>query len=491
MDEFVSKYVREQKRYTKNDLRRIFSFSEEEVQSFIRRLKAYGVMKAVKNTPIQMELSDLVETDITVTDETAGSNECFYVFTYVGVLTLGNRVIKCYPKYIAKSTEPDVEMKQVIKVLQRYGSKEQIINMYNGDGENSSFNLLAVMLFLLDDYHQNGLYQNTEDIVELNGEGPILWEQTINSGFAIVSNNRPYYVDLYTHRSIEDENDFFYRLHKCIVTECSAQLQQAGILDLFDMIGVHLSDENRADLGEEDYILFRLQAELSMQYNTHKQTLLKTLYAYIAHHRTLAENFGISMFGTTSFNLVWEDVCKQVFANHLKTQLRNLPLQSNLAKDYSPTDRLIDIIEKPKWSGWKADGTPFSKEATDTLIPDLVTLYSNNSETVFAIFDAKYYVIQLESGKVLRGHPGIGDITKQYLYQLAYGEFLRLHHISVIKNCFLMPTEDSDIIIKGFAKLNMLENLGLKNIDIRLLPTKRMYDCYLARQTISPNELDL
>lgn len=93
--------------------------------------------------------------------------------------------------------------------------------MYNGDGQNSSFNLLAVMLFLLDDYHQNGLYINTEDIVELNGEGPILWEQTINNGFAIISNNRPYYVDLYTHRSVDDENDFFYRLHKCVVTECS------------------------------------------------------------------------------------------------------------------------------------------------------------------------------------------------------------------------------------------------------------------------------
>ena len=63
MDAFVSKYVREQKRYTKNDLRTLFSFTEEEIQAFLRRLKAYGVMKAVKNTPLQMELSDLTDED--------------------------------------------------------------------------------------------------------------------------------------------------------------------------------------------------------------------------------------------------------------------------------------------------------------------------------------------------------------------------------------------------------------------------------------------
>ena len=104
MDAFVSKYVREQKRYTKNDLRTLFSFTEEEIQAFLRRLKAYGVMKAVKNTPLQMELSDLTDEDIAITDDATGSNDCFYVFNFVGVLTVGNRVIKCFPKYITQNS---------------------------------------------------------------------------------------------------------------------------------------------------------------------------------------------------------------------------------------------------------------------------------------------------------------------------------------------------------------------------------------------------
>ena len=107
------------------------------------------------------------------------------------------------------------------------------------------------------------------------------------------------------------------------------------------------------------------------------------------------------------------------------------------------------------------------------------------------IFDAKYYNLQLEKGKALRGNPGIGDITKQYLYQLAYRKFIQAHNISVVKNCFLMPTERSEIIPVGTAKLPMLEALGLENIQVRKLPAKMMYDYYLSKKKIDISTLNL
>ena len=162
---FISEYIREQKRYTKNDLRTLFSFSGSEVDTFIQRLKSYGIIKAVRNTPQQVDLTELVDDDIAITDDTTANSDCFYVFTYVGVLTIGNRIVKCYPKY-QFSDPTDPTMKQVLKVLQRYGTKEQIVNLYNGDGQSSSFNLLAVMLFLMEDYHQYGPYINTEVLLE-------------------------------------------------------------------------------------------------------------------------------------------------------------------------------------------------------------------------------------------------------------------------------------------------------------------------------------
>lgn len=159
-----SGYVREQKRYTKNELKHIFSFDEAGVEKFIKSLKAYGVLKSVKNSNAQLEMSDLVDEDIEITDETAVSGDCLYVFTYVGVITSGSRVIKVYPKYLLSPKEAPVkEMKQVIKVLERYSnSEEQIINIFNGDGDNRSFNILAVILFLLKDYHEYGIYTNND-----------------------------------------------------------------------------------------------------------------------------------------------------------------------------------------------------------------------------------------------------------------------------------------------------------------------------------------
>ena len=75
----VSQYVREQKRYTKNDLKSKFSFDEDGVEKFIKSLKAYGVLKSVKNTDDQLAMSDLMDDDVEITDETAESGDCLYV----------------------------------------------------------------------------------------------------------------------------------------------------------------------------------------------------------------------------------------------------------------------------------------------------------------------------------------------------------------------------------------------------------------------------
>lgn len=47
--EIVSKYVREQQRYTKNNLKSIFGMDETMAEKFIRNLKTVGVLKSVKN----------------------------------------------------------------------------------------------------------------------------------------------------------------------------------------------------------------------------------------------------------------------------------------------------------------------------------------------------------------------------------------------------------------------------------------------------------
>lgn len=480
----ISKFLREQKRYTQRDLCDILKCSEEKVIPLIRKLKEYGVLKAVKSSTVQKDMSDLVDEDIEVADVEVGENEYLYVFTFVGVITVSGRVLKCYPKYLLNASEPKNELRQVLKVLEKYNAKEQIIRMFNDSSESQSFNLLAVLLFLLHDYYENGSYNNTEDIIESNGSGEILWDKTINETFTMLSNNRPYYVDLQTKKSVTDDFDFFKRLHECILTMASKELQDADLLDLFEITELDLSDEHQDDFGEKEYLLYRIENELNVQFNTRKQFVLKTIYAYIEHSGHLFDMDCFSMFGTNSFNLVWENICANIMDNQLDVPLGQIKLPITLQAGYDRKIKLIDLIEKPLW-------TATGKTAKDTLIPDLISIVAVDNGFQFIIFDAKYYNALLEDNQRPKAQPGIESVTKQYLYQLAYQKFIADHRFSEAKNCFLMPTEKDEIIDKGEVTMKMLSDLGLQSIKVRFLPAKEVYKLYLSGSKMSIEDLGL
>lgn len=489
----ISVFLREQKRYTQEELVKALCCSEEKTVQILKRLKEYGTLKAVKACDAQKNLTDLVDEDIEIADVEAGENEFLYVFTFVGVITVEGRILKCYPKYLFDCASPKDELKQVLKVLEKYNSGEQIIRMYNDTSNSSAFNLLAVMLFLLQDYFEYGPYTNTRDIIESNGSGEILWDKTINETFTLLSNNRPYYPELLTMKRVNNDQDFFKRLHECILTRCTKELRNADLLDLFDITGVDLSDEQIEDFGDKEYVLDRITKELNVQFNTRKQLLLKTLYAYIANSNTLNDLDCFSMFGTNSFNLVWEKVCAEVLDNQLQKSIGGLQLPVALVEPYCKMrqKKLLELIDKPQWIGNVSGNETFVKTAEDTLIPDLVSIIAVDGEYQFIIFDAKYYNLQLEKAKKLSSQPGIESITKQYLYQLAFKPFVEAHQINTVKNCFLMPTASDEIVAKGSVSLKMLKALGLEDIQIRLLPAEIMYRHYLENTKLDVRMLKL
>lgn len=468
----ISEFVREQKRYTQKELCQILKCSEEYAIPLIRKLKEFGVLKAVKASDIQKNMTNLLEEDIEVVDVEVGENEYLYVFTFVGVIVVAGRVLKCYPKYLLNAKEPTDELRKIIKVLEKYNSKEQIVRMFNDSSESTSFNLLAVLLFLLQDYFENDVYTNTEDIIECNGSGEILWDKTINETFTLLSENRPYYIELQTRKRVTNDFDYFKRLHECLVTTASKELQDAELLDLFEMTGVDLTDAELDDFGDKEYTLYRIENELNTQFNTRKQLVLKAMYAYIDKRGSLYDTECLSLFGTNSFNLVWEKICADIMDNQLDVPLGILKLPEPLKEGYDKRRSLIELIEKPLW-------TITGKCAKDTLIPDLVSICKVNDQHQFIIFDAKYYNAKFELGAVPKGQPGIESVTKQYLYQLAFQKFIIDHGFDTVKNCFLMPTENKKIEDQGEVSLEMLHALGLQNIKVRFLPADMAYEHYL------------
>lgn len=476
----ISNYIREQKRYTQKDLCDKFECSEEKVVHIIRKLKEFGVLKSVKASDLQRDMSDLQDDDIVVADVEEGTNEYLYVFTFVGVIVVAGRVLKCYPKYLINEDHPKEELREVLKVLEKYNTKEQIVKMVNYSGETSAFNLLAVLIFLLQDYYENGVYRNTEEIIESNGTGEILWDKTINETFTYLTNDRPYYFDLQTRKRVTDDFDYFKRLHECILTRASAELEDADLLDLFEITSVNLTDEELDDFGEVDYVLYRIEKELSAQFNTRKQLILKTMYAYIAGRSNLYDEECLSLFGTNTFNLVWEGVCTDIIDNKLRVGLGTLTLPVPLKVEYDSQLKLIDLIEKPLW-------TATGKTAMDTFIPDLVSIDGEQ----FIIFDAKYYTPHLEEGETPKGQPGIESIAKQYLYQLAFKDFIVNHGFKKVQNCFLMPTEENRVENRGEVRMRMFSMLGLQDIKVRFLSAHLAYEHYLAGKRIDISLLNL
>ena len=487
-------FVREQDKYTKDALMHLFGYDESSVRVFIKELKVYGILKSIKKELVFLELSDLKDNEIEISDGTESSGSCLYVFSFVGVITYRDRVIISYPKYLSSGrTESDLldVMKQILKVLEKYNkTEEQIINLYNGNGENKKFNILSVILYLIRDFYEYGLYTSSDEIVEIDGEGEINWGKTIDDGFALISKGRPYYTELFTRRTINNDSDFITKLHEYVISDCSRQLRDSQLESLFGIETEMISNLSLDDFGKTDYILERILKELSIQFNTRKQVLLKTMYAYFDHNRKMLDDkHGFSMYGSNSFHIVWEKMCSIVFDNKRDETLKELKLKANdlsnnvdNAVDFTLNNKLIEVIKKPIWENKQKE---ISYEAEATLIPDIITLPIINGEKWFVILDAKYYNIKLEVGTELVGNPGVGDVTKQYLYQLAYNTLIKFNGIKHVRNCFLMPTENDKIMNYGIARMPIFDGMNLENIQILLIPACEVMRAYLDGTTIS------
>lgn len=111
----ISVFLREQKRYTQEDLVKEFQCSEEKAVRILKRLKEYSVLKAVKANDTQKDLTDLLDEDIEIADVEVGENEYLYVFTFVGVITIEGRVLS------NRQRSRRIDMYEII-VLERSGT---------------------------------------------------------------------------------------------------------------------------------------------------------------------------------------------------------------------------------------------------------------------------------------------------------------------------------------------------------------------------------
>ncbi|WP_405267803.1 LlaJI family restriction endonuclease [Methanobrevibacter sp.] len=400
-------------------------------------------------------------------------DECSFQFKFVGVIIIDEVVLNCYPKYIPNKDNIEDDFKQTVRVIKKYNSLNEEIDYQNENLEDISFNLLSMMVFFLEDYFENGVYTNIQNILEINGNGEIDWNRTVNYTDPIIKDNKPYYINFHTKYKINDLFDYFRLLHEYVITDCSRRLEKAGLIDLFDLTPVEISPHEQDDFGEITQILENLEKELNVEFMTRKRKLLRSMHSYLAGKNSFSNENYLTVFGTDSYHVIWEDICKRIFRDQLDKPLRELFEDSHSSK------KLIDFIKKPVWHLTEGDFK------VDTFRPDLITFWND----YFVIFDAKYY--KLKISEKLEKQPGLSDITKQYLYELAYRDFIKKYKFKGVKNAFLMPTYDSKVENKGYVEIGILHDLGLENIQVIMLPARKLNRFYLENKKMKISNINL
>ena len=188
---------KENKLYSLKEVFKDYIFEEQE-----KILKGLIELKLIKKISkiSDLELEDLLDIDRIKIEK----GDILYRFTYVGMISIEDNSFIIYPKYLKDETiEKEkinnyIKLKELLKVIRKYNKSKEQEQFFSSDDNSSVFNLITLVLELLEDYYQNGLYFNEEKIIELNREGEILWNKTINENIAYFNmSKRPIYLDFY------------------------------------------------------------------------------------------------------------------------------------------------------------------------------------------------------------------------------------------------------------------------------------------------------
>lgn len=524
MDRYLLKYFRESETFTFIQLK---SELEDLAGEKINEVELLKVVTILKNKRVIVQYRSVEERESYINDFDYNSSEYedldfseidptkkqVFVVRYVGIVMVNKYVFKCYPKYIETKaslshyddTRIDMLLQQIMLVLRVYNSRREKLYSATDEIAQEDFDFLSMAIFFLNDFLENGLYYNEKKSLEVNGVGEINWVNTINETDAIITQNGPVYTELITEFTEADDFDLFKRIHMFIISHCSKVLSDARLIEVLSLNGAFDFDVDKESIGDDDFILEKIEKEMTVQFITKKLELLTKMYTFFARNSSTEKENEVSLYGTSHFHTVWEEVCQEVFNNILFEELKHLPGQNKLdyyklvQRRYKEDDSekvkklikglkhtsLIEFIEKPIWNITTSGQPVLGKK---TYIPDVLQIYDEKGVLHFNILDAKYRNFIINNSGSIKSAPGVEEITKQYMYQLVFSDLLASYdyekdNIKVI-NTFIFPGDRESVYIMGSAEIKALSRLGLENITAVRLPAAILYKLYIENRKI-------
>lgn len=386
-------------------------------------------------------------------------------FRFVGAVFYEEFIILVLPKYVSKNIsdiEKAINMRQVLRILKVYEKQatknkeeEYLISNLN----NSEVSDFILADFILNDFSKHGYYEKKQEVIVQGNEGEIDWDRTINDTVPFFVKSRPYYLDTYNRTQANDDSDVIKRIHMWAVEFC---YNNFGVILGYNLSSIDIGNSDIRLLGNKDYLINVLKKELNQTFIDQKVNLLKAIITLLGKYANFSKSTKMTLYGTRSYALVWQDICSFIFTNEL--------------------DKFNKEIQKPLWIN---SSESVSNNKKESFKPDIIKTLSYNNNEFFIILDAKYYLIEF-NGKELENNPDINDVAKQLLYQKLF------EHLEgrVFRNIFLFPSNHSNDLFTPFGFVN-LEFVGSSPITLIYVSIEMANDLYLSRSPLSNEKLEM
>ena len=351
-----------------------------------------------------------------------------YFWNIVGFVVIKNIPTIIFPE-LYKSDDLSLskdDALMLLKVFKKYCNSsdlktEEMEYLLGNNGKDES--KIALSIYFFSDYKNYGLLNRFKSETKQNETGLINWSKTTTQQIPVTTHHSAFYPRPYVRQRQNNQNSIIRRIHEWILADASSKW---GWLD--NDFKYTMESDFPCSTPNEAVII--LKKELRTTFLQREIKLIKNMIAYLTNTSDATNGLVCDYFYTPFFHNIWERLCGYAFDNNYK----------QLSERYIP-ETTIHFTNKNK------------KDLKRRQIPDILFLRNHAGNTIFCIFDAKYYKYE--------EFPGWPDIMKQYVYYMTIKEMLRQEGTDCkIINTFLLPGKVATIERCAIVQTDYMEKFG-------------------------------
>jgi len=337
------------------------------------------------------------------------------------------------------TNEEEKEQKKQIRYLMYSICESKIkTNIYSKSSDIDGTDFLYDCIFLVEDYLNNGLYQERKKTESLNTNGRVNWKKTLTNQTPMINFDNGkvcsvYFNNLYKNKTTKFDNIYTY-------------LEIEALKIAKNVIGFLYPDfyiKNSGISNPEDLIPI-LKNKMIHTFNDREKRLFDSIINIIMDNKNNISPHSIRL-GTTNYEVVWERMLRKVYGN----------------ADESRFFPKTTYVLKNKISG------KLETKIVSNMMPDLLFVSKDTKE--YYVIDAKYYAY-CENYHNVNSLPKSDSISKQIIYQQKIEEQLISRNIyseeeikkyKPVKSMFILPYNKNTIQIDDYLPTSIF-NLSFK-----------------------------